>query len=173
MFYFSFFVTCILNSTFLTQWVGFSVKSQSDWRLKYSATAANFLWPHLKIINRISFLITPNISVYTSRTSCVKLVVINLILKGKHLDNFSPWSTAPSGSGPPHYRCFAIKLRHTTLCRNPLDELLAWRRALYLTTQNTHNRQTDRHLCTRRNSNPRSQKRAAAEPRRRTRGYRD
>jgi len=137
-----FFFTRILSSTFLTQRVGFSVKSQRDWRLKYSAIAAKFMWPHLKIINRISFLITPNISVYTSGTCFVKLAVVNLLFKGKHLDTFSPCLTASGGSGPPHYRYFAITLRHTTPCRNPLDELLAWRRALYLTTQDTHKKQT-------------------------------
>jgi hypothetical protein len=31
-------------------------------------------------------------------------------------------TTAPSGPGPPHYRGFTIKLRHTTLGRTPLDE---------------------------------------------------
>jgi hypothetical protein len=30
--------------------------------------------------------------------------------------------TAPSGPGPPHYRGFTITVRHTTLCRTPLDE---------------------------------------------------
>jgi hypothetical protein len=31
-------------------------------------------------------------------------------------------ATAPSGPGPPHYRVFAITLRHTILSRVPLDE---------------------------------------------------
>jgi len=30
--------------------------------------------------------------------------------------------TAPSGPGPPHYRGFAITLRHTTFSRTPLDD---------------------------------------------------
>jgi hypothetical protein len=30
--------------------------------------------------------------------------------------------TAPSGPAPPHYRCFTITLKHTTLGRTPLDE---------------------------------------------------
>jgi hypothetical protein len=46
---------------------------------------------------------------------------------------------APSGPGPPHYRCFTITLRHITFGRTPLDEWSARRRDLYLTT---HNRQT-------------------------------
>ena len=48
----------------------------------------------------------------------------------------------PSGAGASHYRVFAIKLRHTTLGRTPLDEWSARRRDLYLTTHNTNNRQT-------------------------------
>jgi len=31
-------------------------------------------------------------------------------------------ATVPSGPGPPHCRRFMITLRHTTLCRTPLDE---------------------------------------------------
>jgi hypothetical protein len=44
--------------------------------------------------------------------------------------------------GHPHYRGFTITLRHTTLGRTPLDEWSARRRDLYLTTHNTHKRQT-------------------------------
>ena len=36
---------------------------------------------------------------------------------------------------------FEITLRHTTLGKDPLDEVSACRRDLYLTTHNTHNRQ--------------------------------
>jgi hypothetical protein len=43
-------------------------------------------------------------------------------------------ATAPSGSGPPHYRGLAITLRHTTLDRTPLDEGSAQRKGLDLTT---------------------------------------
>jgi hypothetical protein len=43
---------------------------------------------------------------------------------------------------PPSYRSCMITLRHTTLGRAPLDEWSARRRDLYLTTHNTHNRQT-------------------------------
>jgi hypothetical protein len=50
-------------------------------------------------------------------------------------------STAPSGPGPLHCRGFTITSRHTTIGRTPLDEWSAWRRDLYLTTHNTHNRQ--------------------------------
>jgi hypothetical protein len=51
-------------------------------------------------------------------------------------------ATAPSGSGPPHYRGFTITLKHATLGRSPLDEWSARRRDVYLTTHNTHKRQT-------------------------------
>jgi len=39
-------------------------------------------------------------------------------------------------------QCFAITLRHNTLGRSPLNEWSARRRDLYLTTNNTHKRQT-------------------------------
>jgi hypothetical protein len=51
-------------------------------------------------------------------------------------------ATAPRGPGPPHYRCFTVTLRHTTLGRTPLDEWSARCRDLYQTTHNTHKRQT-------------------------------
>jgi len=51
-------------------------------------------------------------------------------------------SIAPSGPGLPHYRRFTITLRHNTLGRNSLEEWSARRRDLYLTTQNTRNRET-------------------------------
>jgi len=40
-----------------------------------------------------------------------------------------------------------ISLRHTTLGRTPLDEWPARRSDLYLTTHNTHNRQTSMSLA--------------------------
>ena len=48
----------------------------------------------------------------------------------------------PGGPGPPHFRCFTISLRHTTLGRIPLDNWSASRRNLYLTTHYTHKTQT-------------------------------
>jgi hypothetical protein len=51
-------------------------------------------------------------------------------------------ATTPRGLGPPHYWGFTITLRHTAVGGTPLDEWLACRRDLYLTTHNTHNRQT-------------------------------
>ena len=50
--------------------------------------------------------------------------------------------SAPDGPQPPHYRGFTIILRHTTLSRTPQEKGSARRRDLYVTTHNTHNRQT-------------------------------
>jgi hypothetical protein len=53
-----------------------------------------------------------------------------------------PWRNSPSGPRPPHCRGFMITLKHTTLGRTPLGEWSARRRDLFLTTHNTHKRQT-------------------------------
>jgi hypothetical protein len=55
---------------------------------------------------------------------------------------FSPGTTAPSGPMSPRYRSSTITLRFTTLGRNSLGELSVLHRDLYLTTHNTHKRQT-------------------------------
>jgi hypothetical protein len=47
---------------------------------------------------------------------------------------------SPTRPSPPRCWGFEIKLRHTTFDRNPLDECLARRRDLYLTTHSTHKR---------------------------------
>jgi hypothetical protein len=54
---------------------------------------------------------------------------------------FSYGSTAPRGPRPPHFSRFRDHTL-TTLGRTPLDEWPARRRDLYLTTHNTHKRQT-------------------------------
>jgi len=54
---------------------------------------------------------------------------------------FSTWLDSPSGFRP-HFWGFEITLRHYTLGRTPLDEWSVHRRDLYLTTHNTHRRQT-------------------------------
>jgi hypothetical protein len=59
-------------------------------------------------------------------------------------------ATAPSWPGPPHYRDFTIKLRHTTVGRTPLDE---WSARRWQHTTLT----TDNCPCPWRNSNPQSQ----------------
>jgi len=66
----------------------------------------------------------------------------------------------PSCGPGPHYRGFTVVLRHTTLGRAPLDERLARRRDIYLTTQ--HSQETDIHAAGGiRTRNP--SKRAAAD----------
>jgi hypothetical protein len=74
----------------------------------------------------------------------------------------SPRVQQPLVGPGPHYWGFTIPLRHTTLCRTPLDEWSARRRDLYLTTNNTHYRQTSLPPGGIRTLNPR--KRAATEP---------
>jgi hypothetical protein len=69
---------------------------------------------------------------------------------------FSKGWTAPWGPRPPHFSRLHdhTLFRHTTLGRTALDEWSARRRDLYLTTHNTHNRQTSMPPAY---SNPRSQ----------------
>jgi hypothetical protein len=55
--------------------------------------------------------------------------------KCRYLNN---GATDPSEPGPHHYRGFMVTLRHTTLSRTPLDELLARRRDLYLKINNIY-----------------------------------
>jgi hypothetical protein len=57
---------------------------------------------------------------------------------------FLPRHNGPSGPRSPYYRGFLIALiiRHTTLCKNPLDEWSAHRIDLYLITHITHKRET-------------------------------
>jgi hypothetical protein len=64
--------------------------------------------------------------------------VLNLIRSIK----FSLWPTATSGPRPPVCRGFMITLRHTTLGKTSLDDWSARCRNIYLTTYNTHKRQT-------------------------------
>jgi hypothetical protein len=66
----------------------------------------------------------------------------NLAFTLYYLQFFSSGAAAPSGPGHPHYRGFTITLRHSTLDRTPLDEWSVRRRDLYITTHNTHKRQT-------------------------------
>ena len=52
------------------------------------------------------------------------------------------WLDSRSGISSLHCWVVEISRRHTRLGRTPLDEWSAWRRDLYLTKHNTHNRQT-------------------------------
>jgi hypothetical protein len=85
--------------------------------------------------------------------------------------NFFLMAQNPRGPRPPHYGGFEITLRHTTLGRTPEDERSACRRDLYLTTQNTHKRQTSMLQAGFKTRNP--SKRAAVDPRLRPRGHWD
>jgi hypothetical protein len=82
------------------------------------------------------------------------------------LQFFYHGAAAPSGPGPPHYQGFTVTLRHAKLGRTSLDEWSARLRDLYLTTHNTHKRQTSS-----KTHNP--SKRAAVDPRLRPRGHWD
>jgi len=75
--------------------------------------------------------------------------------------HFAYGATAPSGPGPPHYRDFAITLRHITLGKTPLDERSNRRRDFFLTT---HKTQSHIHLCPRRYSNTQSQQASGRRP---------
>jgi hypothetical protein len=101
-------------------------------------------------------------------TRQVNNTVLNFSVNKRFFPN---GSTAANGPGPPHYRGFTITLRHTELGRTPLDDWSAQCRDLYLTTHNTHKRQTSMPPSRIRTSNP--SKRAAADPRVRPRGHRD
>jgi hypothetical protein len=91
-----------------------------------------------------------------------------IIRTGKIYTIFSHDATAPSESGPRHYRGFTITLRHSTLCRTPLasDRLDAETSTLLNTTLTT-----DRHPCPRQDSNPQSEQASGRRPRLRPRGH--
>jgi hypothetical protein len=77
-----------------------------------------------------------NISLSTATTTVTTSDDITAIF-------FSNGSTAPWGPRPPHFsRLHDHTFRHTTVGRTPLDEEPARRRDFYLTTHNTHKRQT-------------------------------
>jgi len=61
--------------------------------------------------------------------------------KIQSLISFS-WLSIPNGLRPPLYWGFVITLRHTPLGRTPLDDGSAYRWDFYLTTHNTHKRET-------------------------------
>jgi hypothetical protein len=81
-----------------------------------------------------------------SRGTAFRLISVpdSNLVSGSPLIFFFNGSTAPWGPRPTHFSRLHdhILLRHATLGRTPLDEGSARRRDLYLTTHNTHNRQT-------------------------------
>jgi len=105
---------------------------------------------------------------YTSGAAITKLT---LLYRQSHLYRLFCGATAKIGPRRPRGWGFEITHRHTARGRIPLFEWSARCRVLYLTTHNTHNRQTsivqsstwqhttlttDRHPCPRRDSNPQS-----------------
>jgi hypothetical protein len=74
--------------------------------------------------------------------SAETLIVRKLNQTGIHGENFPLSATTPKGPGSPHHRCLKITLKNITLGRTPLDKWSAWRRDIYLTTHNTHERET-------------------------------
>ena len=76
-----------------------------------------------------------------NRIHVQQLTVVQLVSGRFECSNPPPHgATAPSGPGPLYLRGFTITL-NTTVGRTPLDEWLARRRDLYLTTHNTYKRQ--------------------------------
>jgi hypothetical protein len=73
----------------------------------------------------------------------------------------SSGSAAQHGSWSPHSGGFYITQRRSTVSRTPLDQGSAGSIDLYL---KTHNIQTERHPCSRRDSNPQSQQASGCRP---------
>jgi len=81
---------------------------------------------------------------------CVPVALFKLLtayLTSVTLPFFLHCATSPSGSGPLHFWHLTTTLRHTTLGRAPLDEWSARRKDLYLTTHNSHKRDTSMPLA--------------------------
>ena len=83
----------------------------------------------------ITILFLPN------NTSAILLLLLLLVII--YIYFFCCGAATQRGSWPPRFWCFLDhKQRRTTVGRTPLDEWSTRRRDLYLTTHNTHNRQT-------------------------------
>ena len=80
--------------------------------------------------------------------SLTYIVLINLKRTVLNFNTYiAPWLDSPCGPRPYHCWGSEITLRHTTFGRTPLDEWSDRRRDLYLTTHNTHRRQTSMPLA--------------------------
>ena len=81
-------------------------------------------------------------------TSCVQQCAIKHYKKNSYSQYISSFSFGVKAPPPQRARAFLLSMIHdhtqrrTTVIRIPLDERSARRRDLYLTTHNTHNRQT-------------------------------
>jgi hypothetical protein len=108
------------------------VNSQNQWRSFYR---------HRNEKTKVREMYSPLILQKSIITLCSKRSAISYGIALK-LIRFFYGAIDPSGRGLPHGRGFTITLRHNTMCRTSLDEWPARRRNLYLTTQNTHKKQT-------------------------------
>jgi hypothetical protein len=98
----------------------------------------------------LTLLLQVRMGLFFDRSSCYTLYHKSVILKHSSLpspppatSNFFLWLDSPICAWASSFRRgFMVTLRHTTVGRTPLDEWSARRRDLYLTTHNTHNRQT-------------------------------
>jgi hypothetical protein len=75
-----------------------------------------------------------------SALSTVRLICV--LLMGRCQYFFFSGVTVHSGPGSSHYWGFTITLRHATLGRTLIDRWRARRRDVYMTTHNTHKRET-------------------------------
>ena len=103
------------------------------------------------------------------KTSCLRTIIDtdheiawNQWFQLKSVLTFFYGATTPSESVFPHYRGYTITLRHTTLGRTPLEEWSARCTGLYLTTHNSHKRQTP--IRPGGDSNPQSQQASGHRP---------
>jgi len=91
----------------------------------------------------------------TKRTGCKQQQVLNNSRTRFICRYFFFWRNSPQRARASSFTRFVNHTqRRTTVGGTPLDEWSAHRRGLYLTTHNTHNRQTS---MPRRDSNPQSQ----------------
>jgi hypothetical protein len=113
--------------------------------------SGQFVWNCAKCGNEVDFPVNTSVfpcKFHKTSTSISIHLPLSKLHKEHVLVNFFPRGlTAPGGPQPPHYVAFAITLRHIALDRTPPDEGSAQRTELYLTTHNTHTRQTSKHLA--------------------------
>ena len=148
----------------------------TKWRLKYICCpqCVDFFRPRgpnesicqsflFRAVNEICWLPIPVI--ITSLKLCYLLVLWQLkpSTSIRHLSEFFfLWRCGPTRAMASSFlRFLDHKQRRITVGRTPLDEWAARRRDLYLTTHNTHNRQTS---MRRWDSNPRSQQASGRRP---------
>ena len=118
--------TCLYQEPYLFLSLDFDtyVKADCSWHGRLVSSFFQVI-PHIHLTWQRSYLGTENVMMRD-------VIDRTFFLNG---------STAPSGPGPPHPG-FTITFKHNALGRIPVDEWSARRTELYLTTHNTHNRQT-------------------------------